>query len=57
MTVEVAGNVLSAMAFLQGIAAEELTSEELDYRDPDFETLIGIRARRVEAEPKCGCRE
>jgi SAM-dependent methyltransferase len=48
VTVDVAGNVLTATAFLQGIAAEELTPEELDYRDPDFETLIGIRARRAE---------
>lgn len=44
VTVEAFGNVLSAMAFLQGLAAEELTQEELDYHDPDFETLIGIRA-------------
>jgi SAM-dependent methyltransferase len=49
VTVDVAGNVLSATAFLQGIAAEELTAEELEYRDPDFETLIGIRARRAES--------
>ena len=48
VTLDVAGNVLSATAFLQGIAAEELTPEELEYRDPDFETLIGIRARRAE---------
>jgi SAM-dependent methyltransferase len=47
--VEAAGNVLAATAFLQGIAAEELTREELDYRDPDFETLVGIRAMRSKA--------
>jgi len=41
------GNVLAATAFLQGIAAEELTTEELDHDDPDFETLIGIRAARA----------
>lgn len=46
VTVEAAGNVLAATAFLQGIAAEELTSAELDYQDADFETLIGIRAVR-----------
>jgi SAM-dependent methyltransferase len=46
VTVDAAGNVLAATAFLQGIAAEELTTEELEYRDPDFETLIGIRAER-----------
>jgi SAM-dependent methyltransferase len=46
VTVEAAGNVFTATAFLYGIAAEELTAEELDHHDPDFETLIGIRARR-----------
>ena len=48
VTVEAAGNVLVATAFLQGIAAEELTRSELDYLDADFETLIGIRATRIE---------
>jgi SAM-dependent methyltransferase len=46
VAVEAQGNVLAATAFLQGIAAEELSPEELDYVDPDFETLIGIRAQR-----------
>ena len=46
--VEVYGNVLATTAFLHGIAAEELTESELLHRDPDFETLIAIRAcRRV----------
>jgi SAM-dependent methyltransferase len=47
VAVEARGNVLTAMAFLQGIAAEELTPDELDYVDRDFETLIGIRAQRT----------
>jgi hypothetical protein len=38
------GNVLAAMAFLQGLAAEELTAEELDYADPDYELVITVRA-------------
>jgi SAM-dependent methyltransferase len=46
VTIDAAGNVLTATAFLQGIAAEELSRAELDHRDPDFETLIGIRAVR-----------
>jgi SAM-dependent methyltransferase len=49
VTVEAAGNVLAATAFLFGIAAEELSTEELDHRDPDFETLVGIRAVRTTA--------
>jgi hypothetical protein len=44
--VEAFGNVLAATAFLHGIAAEELTEEELLHRDRDFETLIAVRARR-----------
>jgi SAM-dependent methyltransferase len=46
VTVEAAGNVLAATAFLQGLAAEELSPEELDLVDPEFETLIAVRAAR-----------
>jgi SAM-dependent methyltransferase len=46
LTVEVAGIVLAATAFLQGLAAEELSPEELDLVDPEFETLIAVRAAR-----------
>lgn len=38
------GNVLTAVAFLHGLAAQDLTNEELDYRDPQYEVLIGVRA-------------
>ena len=38
------GNVLSAIAFLHGIAAEELDRDELDIRDPAYDVLIGVRA-------------
>jgi len=38
------GNVLAAIAFLHGIAAEELKKEELDYQDPDYEVTIAVRA-------------
>lgn len=44
--VEAFGNVLAATSFLQGIAAEELTPEELDYRDRSYELLITIRAQK-----------
>ncbi len=36
----------AAIASLHGLAAEELTSDELDYRDPDYEVLIAVRARK-----------
>jgi SAM-dependent methyltransferase len=38
------GNVLAAIAFLHGVAMEELRREELDYRDPCYDLLITIRA-------------
>lgn len=45
-TVEVTsfGNVLTATAFLYGMAAEELDASELAFHDPDYEVVIGIRA-------------
>jgi SAM-dependent methyltransferase len=44
--VDAFGNVLAATAFLHGIAAEELTVDELVYRHRDFETLITVRAKK-----------
>jgi SAM-dependent methyltransferase len=46
VTVEAYGNVLSSIAFLEGIAAEELKRAELDMRDPNYELLIAVRARK-----------
>jgi hypothetical protein len=43
---EVRGNVLTATAFLQGMAAEELRRRELEHVDPLFEVLIAVRARK-----------
>jgi SAM-dependent methyltransferase len=42
--VESYGNVLAAIAFLQGLATEELDSSELDHRDHVYELLITVRA-------------
>jgi SAM-dependent methyltransferase len=44
------GNVLVAVAFLHGLAAEELKQKELDYHDPDYEVLITVRAVKPETE-------
>lgn len=41
------GNVLSAIAFLEGLAGDELTKEELDYKDPDYPVSINIFARKI----------
>lgn len=38
------GNVLTATAFLYGMASEELRLEEMDFRDPDYEVIVAIRA-------------
>jgi SAM-dependent methyltransferase len=38
------GNVLTASAFLFGMAAQELKLEELEYFDPDYELIIAVRA-------------
>jgi SAM-dependent methyltransferase len=44
VTVKSYGNVLSTIAFLHGLAVEELSTEELDHHDPDYELLITVRA-------------
>lgn len=42
------GNVLTATAFLYGLASRELTSDELDARDdPDYQVVITVRAQRA----------
>ena len=42
--VEAHGNVLSAAAFLYGLAVEDLRPAELDYRDPPYEVTVAVRA-------------
>jgi SAM-dependent methyltransferase len=37
------GNVLAAVAYLQGIAKEELTREELDHHDREYQLIIAAR--------------
>ena len=44
--IESYGNVLSAMSFLTGIAVEELSRDELDYFDADYEVSITVRAMK-----------
>lgn len=40
------GNVLSAIAFLHGIVAEEIEQSNLDYHDPEYQVLITARAMK-----------
>lgn len=46
VTVEAAGNVLAASAFLYGLAADDLAASDLAHRDPDYELLVRVRAVR-----------
>lgn len=46
LELQVYGNVLTSITFLHGIAAEELSHDELHYRDPYYETLITIRVAK-----------
>jgi glycosyltransferase involved in cell wall biosynthesis len=38
------GNVMSATGFLYGLGTQELRRTELDYHDPDYQLIIGVRA-------------
>lgn len=42
--IESAGNVLTAMAFLHGLAAQELTAREFSAADPDYPLILAARA-------------
>lgn len=46
VTVESRGNVLSAVAFLKGLAWEELPRTDLDVTDPYFPVVITVRATK-----------
>jgi SAM-dependent methyltransferase len=50
LKIEVYGNVLSAISFLHGLATSELSRDELDYLDPDYEVIISIRATKTEQD-------
>jgi peptidoglycan/xylan/chitin deacetylase (PgdA/CDA1 family)/glycosyltransferase involved in cell wall biosynthesis len=40
------GNVGASMAFLNGLAVEELSGADLDARDPSFPVVVAVRAMR-----------
>ncbi len=46
VAVQAYGNVLTATALLHGLVQEELTQAELEYHDPDYEVIIGIKATK-----------
>lgn len=47
--VQAYGNVLAAIAFLHGLAAQELEQPELDRSDPDYQVVIAVRAQKADA--------
>ncbi len=51
VTVESYGNVLVACAFLHGLASHEITRQEFDYNDPNYQLSITVRAVKA---PKNG---
>jgi SAM-dependent methyltransferase len=46
--VDAYGNVLAAMCSLHGLTAEELTPEELDHKDRNFDVIVTVRAVKAE---------
>jgi hypothetical protein len=50
ITIRAYGNVLTAISFLQGLALAELTTDELECYDPNFELLLSVRAVKPESE-------
>jgi SAM-dependent methyltransferase len=50
-TVHGHGNVLAAMGFLQGLACEDLTREELDHVDDRYPMLVTARAVKSSVSP------
>ncbi len=44
--VEAFGNALIATAFLQGLVVEDVSEDDLHYRDPNYELIITVRAQR-----------
>jgi len=46
ITVTAHGNVLVAVAYLHGLASDDLRRSELDFLDPDFQVIITARAQK-----------
>ena len=45
------GNAPLAAAFIMGLSQEEVPSSLFEYQDPDFQILIGVKARKP--KPQC----
>jgi hypothetical protein len=47
-TVRIFGNVLTATALLYGLSANELSRDELEYLDQDYQVILAVAATKVE---------
>ncbi len=47
VTIDYYGNCLAAVSLVRGIAVQELSPEKLDAKDPDYEVIISVVARKV----------
>ncbi|MFN8446526.1 MAG: methyltransferase domain-containing protein [Caldilineaceae bacterium] len=47
VTVNAFGNVLTSIAFLHGLASEELSPMELEFHDPDYELIITAKGLKA----------
>ena len=47
VTIDFYGNCLSACSLLKGLASEELTEKELNYKDTNYQIIITIVAHKV----------
>ena len=52
VSVQAYGNVLSSIAFLHGLAMEELTRKELDLNDDNYQMLITVVAFKKRSDDK-----
>ncbi len=51
VSVRTYGNVLAAVALLEGITMQELSRRELDHLDPDYQVTIAVVARKAGEDP------
>ena len=47
LTVESKGNVFAAVCFLHGLSVEELSKDDLDVVDPDYEVIVTAVATKA----------
>ena len=48
VNVDFYGNILTSIAFLEGLASDELTNDELNYKDENYQLILTIIATKKE---------